>query len=268
MRGITTTRRRAQWFVRLARRLSAATCGVAGIVALASSALASSAAFAQTTASVPAEALALDLADGPYVDLHGAADWNSRSVGADGTARTESVRDGRIHVPAVDGVPAFSVVLRAPPPIARSVERLSIKTPLFVLADTHGEFAILVALLKAQGIVDDKLVWSFGKGHLAVTGDMLDRGAHQLEILWLLYKLEGEARAAGGRVHIVLGNHEAMVLRGDERYLNPRYPEVARRLGVSAYSELWGADTVLGGWLRSRPSVLMPCFRISVASNL
>jgi hypothetical protein len=249
-------RRGATPIAAAARRLSVVACGIFSILALAGALLASTPASAQASATATADKQVLELDDGPYVDLRDDEGWKSRSVGPDGTATTGSVSDGRIHVPAVGDVPAFSVTLRAPPRPAPSIERLGNKTPLFVLADTHGEFSILVAFLKAQGIIDDQLAWSFGKGHLAVTGDMLDRGAHQLEILWLFYKLEQEARNAGGRVHIVLGNHEALVLRGDERYLNPRYPEIAKRLGVSAYSELLGPDTVLGAWLRTRPSVL------------
>jgi uncharacterized protein YfiM (DUF2279 family) len=89
-----------------------------------------------------------------------------------------------------------------------------------------------------------------------VLGDVFDRGSNHLEILWLLYQLEGEARRAGGGVHLVLGNHETMVLMGDLRYLNPKYVQTAQLLGVSSYSELFGPTSVLGQWLRTKPAVL------------
>jgi hypothetical protein len=47
-----------------------------------------------------------------------------------------------------------------------------------------------------------------------------------------------------------------MALRGDGRYLNPKYVETARVLGVPAYAALFSADSVLGQWLRSRPVVM------------
>ena len=205
--------------------------------------------------SVAGAASEMGVAEGPYV-FGTANDWRARSINATGETTEVEVANGRVHVAPVDGIAGFEVKLRAPPQAAPSSERLTEDTPLFVVADTHGEYAILIALLKAQRIVDERLHWSFGNGHLAISGDMLDRGPRQLEILWLLYKLEAEAQAAGGRVHVLIGNHEALVLRGDQRYLHPRYPGVAKRLGVSGYSQLLGGDTVLGAWLRSRPAML------------
>ena len=193
--------------------------------------------------------------DGPYVAV--AADgWRADLVGVDGHVSRIDVVEGMVTVSAVGSAPSFEVALRPPPQAAPSIEPLAAGVPLLVVADAHGEYAILVAFLKAQGVIDGQLRWTFGTGHLAVTGDMLDRGAHQIEILWLLYKLEAEARAAGGGLHVVIGNHEALVLRGDQRYLNPRYLEVASRLGVAEYAQLLGPQTVLGAWLRSRPAML------------
>jgi hypothetical protein len=57
-------------------------------------------------------------------------------------------------------------------------------------------------------------------------------------------------------VYLVLGNHEAMALSGDARYLNPKYRETAKLLGVEAYSQLFDTGSVLGQWLRSKPTVL------------
>jgi hypothetical protein len=124
------------------------------------------------------------------------------------------------------------------------------------MADTNGEFEIAVELLQRHGVVDSQLRWSFGKGHLAVLGDVFDRGPHHTEILWLLYKLEAEAARAGGGLHFVLGNHESMALSGDQRYLNPKYLAVRDALGISNYAALWGEETLLGQWLRTRAAVM------------
>ena len=51
-------------------------------------------------------------------------------------------------------------------------------------------------------------------------GDLLDRGDDSRKVMDLLMRLQGEAAAAGGRVHVVLGNHEAMNVLGDLRYVD------------------------------------------------
>jgi len=44
---------------------------------------------------------------------------------------------------------------------------------------------------------------------LAQVGDQLDRGDHELEILYFLERLQREAARAGGALHVLNGNHEA-----------------------------------------------------------
>ncbi len=56
-------------------------------------------------------------------------------------------------------------------------------------------------------------------------GDIMDRGPDARKILDLLMSLEKEARAAGGRVHVLLGNHEELNITG----LVFRYPEYMTR---------------------------------------
>lgn len=210
---------------------------------------------APAPAPTPAELTAAG--DGPYVMPSGPR-LISKRVGSNLRPVLETVEPrGTVRVGGVGAVPAFQVRLR-PPVGAPAADTLPLDagTRLLVLADTHGEYEVLHAFLRKQGVIDAKMKWAFGKGQLVVTGDMFDRGPHQLEILWLFYKLEAEARRAGGALHILLGNHEAMVLRGDLRYLHPRYPEAAAILGAADYSALFSRETVLGEWLRSRPAVL------------
>ena len=109
--------------------------------------------------------------------------------------------------------------------------------------------------MAAHGLVDRDAHWVWGKGVLVITGDVLDRGPQQLEALWAIYRLAQEAALAGGRVEMLLGNHEIMVIVGDLRYLNPKYQHVANLLGRS-YDQLFAADSELGAWLRRRATLL------------
>lgn len=193
--------------------------------------------------------------DGPYVSAGNTTRWVARSLSPTGVRSAELRAGNSLIVPSVGSMPAFRVRLREPV-LAASEAAIQTHVPLFIMADTHGELEIAVTLLQRHGVIDRNLRWSFGRGHLVVTGDMLDRGANQIELLWLLYELERQAQRAGGAVHVLIGNHEAMVLRGDLRYLHPRYLQTAQALGASSYSGLLGPRTVLGQWLRTRPTIL------------
>jgi hypothetical protein len=196
--------------------------------------------------------------DGPYVLRGTAGGWEAVSVDDAGTGKEVRplAENAALEVPAVAEVPAFTVMLRGPAAVAPDQVTTAAKAPLFVVADTHGEYQILVAMLRAHKVVGPRLEWKFARGHLVVLGDVFDRGPNHLEILWLLYKLEAEAQKAGGGVHLVLGNHETMVMRGDLRYLHSKYPQTAIALGARSYADLFAADTLLGQWLRSRPALL------------
>ena len=49
-------------------------------------------------------------------------------------------------------------------------------------------------------------------------GDQLDRGDDEIEILSLLHRLQKQASAVGGAVHVLAGNHETMNARRNFRY--------------------------------------------------
>lgn len=87
--------------------------------------------------------------------------------------------------------------------------------------DVHGAHRALLDTLRAAGVIDADQRWIAGARHLVGTGDLVDRGADSRQVLDLLMRLEGEAQAAGGRVHVLMGNHELMNLLGELRDLAP-----------------------------------------------
>ncbi len=124
-----------------------------------------------------------------------------------------------------------------------------------VLSDIHGQYELTIKLLKNNSIIDEELNWNFGNGHLVIAGDIFDRGDKVTEVLWLVYKLEEQAKKAGGRVHYLLGNHEFMVLHEDLRYVHEKYIEISKLLN-HRYDELFGQQSILGRWLRSKHTIL------------
>lgn len=123
------------------------------------------------------------------------------------------------------------------------------------ITDIHGEYDKYISLLKSLGIIDDKLNWKFGTGHLVVLGDSFDRGDKVTELLWHLFGLEKQAEKAGGMVHLLLGNHENMMFNDDLRYMNQKYQRV-ELITEMKYTELYAGNSVIGKWLRNQPAVI------------
>lgn len=88
------------------------------------------------------------------------------------------------------------------------------------VGDLHGDYAKFQAVLTEAGLIDAAGDWSGGAAHLVQLGDVPDRGDDSRKILDHLMRLERQARSAGGAVHALIGNHEAMNVEGDLRYVS------------------------------------------------
>jgi hypothetical protein len=126
---------------------------------------------------------------------------------------------------------------------------------IMVVGDIHGGYDSLLVFLRNNGIIDPGLNWTWGKGHLVFLGDIFDRGDKVTEALWLIYQLEGQAAEAGGAVHLILGNHEIMVLNHRESYVADKYLIMSDKLNIT-YANLFSKKTVLGQWLRTKNTIL------------
>ncbi|RDZ27539.1 metallophosphoesterase [Lysobacter silvisoli] len=207
---------------------------------------------AAASAAEPAEQPVAPFDDGPYV-----FEQPSRRYRAWWICQGEVVRQeqrARRKGTIIESRCGYPHALRIPGaeadrPVAYSGGRI------VALSDIHGQYQVMRRLLRAHGVIDGNDHWALGRDHLVVTGDVFDRGPQVTETFWLLFQLQHEAQAAGGAVHFLLGNHETMVLYGDLRYVNPKYLESARLLG-RPYPALYGADSVIGAWLRTRPVML------------
>jgi len=88
------------------------------------------------------------------------------------------------------------------------------------IADVHGAYEAMVETLGNVDILNDELGWAGGESHLVIVGDLLDRGPRSRDALDLLMRIESEAETAGGKVHVLIGNHESMNMIGDLRYVS------------------------------------------------
>jgi hypothetical protein len=91
---------------------------------------------------------------------------------------------------------------------------------IVAIGDLHGDYENYLAALRAAGLIDRKDKWAGGATHLVQTGDIPDRGPDTARIIGHLTKLANQAERKGGRVHNLMGNHEAMNVYGDLRYVH------------------------------------------------
>ena len=127
---------------------------------------------------------------------------------------------------------------------------------LYVIGDIHGRYDQLITLLTKSKIIDEQFNWTAGNAHIVFLGDIFDRGDDVTKVLWFIYQLEDKAAKAGGKSHLVLGNHEIMTMTKDLRYLSRKEKNISIAHGLG-YQELFDPiNSVLGSWLRSKVSLL------------
>jgi hypothetical protein len=90
---------------------------------------------------------------------------------------------------------------------------------IVAIGDIHGDYDAYLTVLQAAGVVDERGRWKAGATHLVQIGDIPDRGPDTRRIIEHMAVLAKQAKKRGGRVHKLMGNHEAMNVYGDLRYV-------------------------------------------------
>lgn len=127
---------------------------------------------------------------------------------------------------------------------------------LYVVGDVHGRYNEVINLLQKSQLIDTNLDWIGGKSHLVFLGDLFDRGDDVTKVLWFIYELEEKAKLKGGKVHLVLGNHEIMVMSNDLRYLSRKEAYIPIAHNTTYDYMFHPSNSLLGEWLSKKPSVI------------
>lgn len=109
----------------------------------------------------------------------------------------------------------FLAAAKLPPAELDDVERI------VVIGDVHGNHDGFMEVLKMADLVSGWGRWSGGRTHLVQLGDIPDRGAQTLEVSDFLQRFAKQARRRKGAVHVLIGNHDAMNVYGDLRFVDP-----------------------------------------------
>lgn len=75
---------------------------------------------------------------------------------------------------------------------------------LVAIGDVHGDAAALRRALDAAGLLSATGGWAGGDAVLVQVGDVLDRWSEEREALSMLFRLQDEAPASGGAVHLLM----------------------------------------------------------------
>lgn len=114
---------------------------------------------------------------------------------------------------------------------------------IVAIGDLHGDHQAWTAILRAARLIDPRGRWAGGQTILVQTGDIVDRGPDSRLIIEDMMRLSREAQRAGGRLVVLIGNHEAMVVTGDLRYVHPgEYTAFATRSSAALREQVFQAN--------------------------
>jgi hypothetical protein len=117
------------------------------------------------------------------------------------------------------------------------------------IGDLHGDYEQYIQVMRSADLLDKKGRWSGGSTHLVQTGDITDRGPDSRKIIDHLVKLAKQAKRKGGYVHMLIGNHEAMNVVGDLRYVSGGEYEAFMTRNSKLYQEKQWEQQV--NWMRA-----------------
>ena len=93
---------------------------------------------------------------------------------------------------------------------------------IIAIGDLHGDLKAARRAMRLGGAIDASDHWVGGKLAVVQTGDVLDRGNEDREVLAFLDKEQEAAKKSGGAVYRLNGNHEVMNVQGDFRYVSEK----------------------------------------------
>jgi hypothetical protein len=117
--------------------------------------------------------------------------------------------------------------------------------PIVAIGDVHGDYENFKKVLIDAGLIDRQGNWIAGDTRFVQLGDLPDRGPDTDKIIEQMQKLQRQAAKDGGEVFALIGNHEAMNIYGDLRYVHPgEYEALKGRNSRRLRSRYYDAEIV------------------------
>ena len=205
---------------------------------------------------LPTQATDTSIVDGPYVLYRNDSVFVNYIIDSSGTKAVKkdsmsSLLKNNVTLQINTDVPGKTFNVQLKQQLSNEKSEWNGIKKMLVISDIEGNFEAFRKLLQGNHVIDEDFNWTFGKDHLVFVGDFVDRGTMVTEVLWLIYMLEEKAKAAGGYIHYILGNHEIMNMSNDLGYVNERYTQHAALMN-EPYMQLFGPNSEIGRWLATK----------------
>ncbi len=129
-----------------------------------------------------------------------------------------------------------------PTPKPAALQHISAPGRVIAIGDLHGDLAATRRAFQTAKVTDEADHWIGGNSVVVQTGDLLDRGDEERPLLEWIERLAGIAKAGGGALYRVNGNHEMMNVAGDLRYVTDagfaQFAEYAQSPGPRPLSDV------------------------------
>jgi len=137
---------------------------------------------------------------------------------------------------------------------------------IVVIGEVQGAANTVASFLEHLDLIDSDHHWSGGDTILIQTGDLIDDGEHVRAALDLFMRLQEEAAATGGRVIVLMGNHEALNILGELRDVNPMaYQSFAGPDSESRQRQVWEDWSA---WRKQQANAVGEAFEVDSEAEL
>lgn len=127
---------------------------------------------------------------------------------------------------------------------------------IVVIGDLHADIGVARDVIRLAGGIDDNDNWIGGNLIIVQLGDLIGRSYDDREVLDFILDLRAKAETNGGKVHVLVGNHEVFGARLDQRWVHEQ--------AFAAFEDIPGLDpdnprlSDLPESQRARSGALMP----------
>jgi hypothetical protein len=112
-------------------------------------------------------------------------------------------------------------VNQAPAPTGGVAKRPAAPGRVVAIGDLHADIGVTRRAFQLAGATDAGDRWIGGSLTIVQMGDLIGRSDDEREVLDFMFAIREQARAAGGAVHVLIGNHEVFGGRVDNQAVGP-----------------------------------------------